>query len=445
MKLTSFKYSKINLFRFIVPVITVLLILGITACEKDEVPDFNADFSYEMVDDNNVKFINNSSGEYYWIVYDYGNGSTDTLTDKKAQPEVYYPGAGSYDVMMTITNYYGEHKSVTKSLSISNDDLNVAFTVENYDIYPNFVQITNTTTGIFESYTWSYEGKTVENVETFTEYFPFAGDYEIQLTVTQGSSEFTETQTITIAEDDPDYDPNLIWREEFIHTGSPDQSRWNMETGGGGWGNNELQTYTDSEDNAYVDNGVLTITAIDEGGGAYTSARMTTQGKFDFKYGRIEARIKLPYGKGLWPAFWMLGANFNQVGWPYCGEIDIMEMVGGDVEPNSDNTVHATMHWWNDTESVKADYGLPYTLPNGIFADDFHVFGVEWDAQSVRAYMDGIEYYVADITPSDLSEFQENFFIILNLAVGGDWPGSPDDTTVFPQTMEVDWVRVYSE
>jgi beta-glucanase (GH16 family) len=445
MKLTAFKYRKINLFRFITSAAVVLLIIGITACEKDEKPDFNAAFSTEMVDDNHVKFINNSTGEYYWIVYDYGNGNADTLTDKKAQPEVYFPAAGTYEVVMTLTNFYGDKKSTSQSVTIANDDVSVSFTAEINAENPNYVLLTNTSMGLYDSFKWQFRDQEVVDVDVYTAYFPFAGDYDIHLIVMLGESEFTSTQTINIAEDDPDYDPNLIWAEEFNYTGMPDPGRWNMETGGGGWGNNELQTYTDSENNAYVDNGVLTITAIDEGGGSYTSARMTTQGKFDFKYGRVEARIKLPYGKGLWPAFWMLGANFNSVGWPRCGEIDIMEMVGGDVEPNSDNTCHATMHWWDDTQEAKVDYGLPYTLPNGIFADDFHVFGVEWDSQSVRAYMDGIEYFVADITPSELSEFQNNFFIILNMAVGGDWPGSPDDTTVFPQTMEVDWVRVYAE
>ncbi|MBE0637448.1 MAG: glycoside hydrolase family 16 protein [Bacteroidales bacterium] len=275
-----------------------------------------------------------------------------------------------------------------------------------------------------------------------TAYFPYAGDYTIQLVVTLNNTDFSHSQPVTITEDDPNYNPNLIWAEEFNYTGKPDPAKWNTETGGTGWGNEELQYYTDSESNAYVENGVLTITAREEqvGGRDYTSARITTQGKFDVKYGKIEARIKLPYGQGLWPAFWMLGANFDQVGWPACGEIDIMEMVGG---TNGDNTCHATLHWDNDGEH--AQYGLSYTLTSGIFADNFHVFAVEWDDQEIRAYVDDIQYYVADITPAGLSEFQNNFFIILNLAVGGNWPGPPNASTEFPQTMQIDWVRVYQE
>ena len=441
MKNSIIKHFKARKYFLAVPALIALLFVGITGCEKDEVPGFNPDFTIEKIDENNVKFSNQSTGEYYWMVWDFGNGTTDTITNRNQDVEVYYPASGTYDVTLRLTNYYGSQKSVTKTVSITNDDVQVSFTAETYDSYPNFVLFTNTSTGVYDSFHWNYLDNEVEDVDTYTAYFPFAGDYEVQLTVTQAGVDYIETQTIVIADDDPDYDPNLIWREEFINTGRPDQSNWNYETGGGGWGNNELQTYTDSEDNAYVDNGMLTITAIDDGG-SYTSARLTTQDKFDFKYGRIEARIKLPYGQGMWPAFWMLGANFSEVGWPYCGEIDIMEMVGGE---NGDNTCHATLHWWDDSESAKADYGLPYTLPNGIFADDFHVFSVEWDAQEIRAYMDGNEYFVADISSADLSEFQENFFIILNLAVGGDWPGPPDATTEFPQTMQVDWVRVYQQ
>jgi beta-glucanase (GH16 family) len=249
-------------------------------------------------------------------------------------------------------------------------------------------------------------------------------------------------KSVTIVQDDPNYDPTmqLVWFEEFNYTGPPDPSKWNIETGGFGGGNNELQYYSDSEDNLYVDNGVLTITAREEqiSGKEYTSARITTQNKYDFQYGKIEARIKLPYSQGMWPAFWMLGDNISTVGWPSCGEIDIMEMVGG---TGKDNTTHATLHW--EHNGNHAQYGESYTLSSGILADDYHLFSVEWDSQNIRAFIDGTQYFVMEITGADLTEFHQNFFIILNLAVGGNWPGSPDGTTVFPQTMEVDYVRVY--
>jgi beta-glucanase (GH16 family) len=281
--------------------------------------------------------------------------------------------------------------------------------------------------------------ETVDEME-HQAYFPFAGTYDIELIVTKSSQDFSEKQSVTITQDDPNY-TGLIWSDEFDYTGLPSPSNWNMETGGGGWGNNELQYYTNTESNAKVENGILTITARKEtvGENQYTSARITTQNKFDFKYGRIEARIKLPYGQGLWPAFWMLGANFGSVGWPACGEIDIMEMVGG---AGRENTVHSTLHWHDGSH---ANYGLSYTLSSGIFADNFHIFSVTWDNKEIKGYVDDTEYFVVDITSAAMSEFQNNFFIILNVAVGGDWPGSPDGSTTFPQTMEVDYVRVYEE
>jgi beta-glucanase (GH16 family) len=421
----------------------MFIILGVQGCKKESEPDFTVDFSYEYVNDNQVRFINNSQGDYFWLVWDYGNGATDSITDKNAQPEVFYSLAGEYQVTLEVTNSLGNSKSVTKSVSITNDNLVVDFTLTPTQSNPNYIVLKNTTLGQYSSSAWKYLDKTIPNQMVHTAYFPYAGDYNIQLIITINNQDFSSTKSINIAQDDPNYDPNLIWAEEFNYTGLPDPNWWNMETGGGGWGNNELQYYTNSENNAFVDNGVLTIAAREEaaGGRDYTSARITTQNKFDFKYGRIEARIKLPYGQGIWPAFWMLGANFNQVGWPQCGEIDIMEMVGGN---NSDNTTHSTIHWW-DNAGFHAQYGQSYTLPNGILADNFYVFSVRWNAQTIRGYIDDIEYFVADITPADLSEFKNNFFLILNVAVGGNWPGPPDETTVFPQTMQVDWIRVYSE
>jgi beta-glucanase (GH16 family) len=438
----SFKKQIYRLSLLVIPLLAVIFSLSIQSCDKDETADFNPDFTFEFLDDNHVRFTNKSSGEYSWLVWNFDNGIIDTVTDKNLSPEVYFSLAGNYDVVLKISNFYGSEKSVTKTVNISKDDLIVSFTATINPANPNYVVLTNTTLGQYNSFAWKYLDKVVENQMQHTAYFPYAGDYNIQLVVTLNNTDFSNSQPITITDDDPNYDPNLIWAEEFDYTGIPDPAKWNRETGGGGWGNNELQYYTDSETNAYVENGVLTITAREEqvGGRDYTSARITTQNKFDFKYGRIEARIKLPYGQGMWPAFWMLGANFNQVGWPACGEIDIMEMVGG---VNKDNTCHSTIHWDNDGQH--AEYGQSYTLPSGIFADNFHVFSVRWNSQSIRGYVDDIEYFVVDVTPAALSEFQNNFFLILNVAVGGNWPGPPDNTTEFPQTMEVDWIRVYQE
>jgi beta-glucanase (GH16 family) len=236
---------------------------------------------------------------------------------------------------------------------------------------------------------------------------------------------------------------DLVWNDEF--NGSEiDPANWVFETGTGcpnlcGWGNNELQFYR--QENAWVEEGVLTIEARKENhsGSNYTSTRMKTQAKRSFKYGRIDIRALLPKGKGIWPALWMLGDNITSVGWPSCGEIDIMELVGG---ADSDNRVHGTLHW-NDNGAVNA--GGSYTLSNGIFADEYHVFTIIWNEFSIKWLVNDIQFHEIDITPSHMTEFHERFFFIFNVAVGGNWPGSPDETTVFPQQMKVDYVRVFQK
>lgn len=242
----------------------------------------------------------------------------------------------------------------------------------------------------------------------------------------------------------------LVWSDEFDGT-ALDLSKWSYEIGNGqnGWGNNELEYYTNRSQNVSVSGGYLAITAQKENysGFNYTSARIKTQGKFSFRYGKVEARIKLPYGNGMWPAFWMLGDNISTVGWPSCGEIDIMEMIGGIGIGNtgtelSDSIVYGTLHW-NQNGHVQS--GGKTSLKSGRFADDFHLFGVIWTPQVIKFYVDSTIYYQVDITPAWMSAFQKNFFIILNLAVGGNWPGSPNSATVFPQTMLVDYVRVYQD
>ena len=228
----------------------------------------------------------------------------------------------------------------------------------------------------------------------------------------------------------------LVWSDEF-NGSSLDRSKWSFEIGNGtnGWGNSELEYYTNRTQNCSEQNGILNITALKENynGYNYTSARIKTQGRFSFKYGKVEAKMKLPFGQGMWPAFWMLGDNISQVGWPKCGEIDIMEMIGGQ---GRENTVHGSAHWGGD-------YTRKYSLSSGTFADSFHVYDITWTPSQIAWLVDGITYATLDITPSSLSAFQNNFFIILNLAVGGTWPGSPDNSTVFPQSLQVDYVRVY--
>ena len=230
----------------------------------------------------------------------------------------------------------------------------------------------------------------------------------------------------------------LDWHDEFDGR-TLDRTTWLPETGGNGWGNQELQFYTDRPDNVRVDGGNLVIEARkeDHGGRHYTSARIKTAGKIERTYGRYEARIKIPRGQGIWPAFWMLGADIGQAGWPRCGEIDIMENIGR--EPD---LVHGTLH--GPGYSGAKAIGKPQRLDKGTYADDYHVYAVEWEPRVIRWYRDGILYHTArsDTVTGDWV-FEHPFFMILNLAVGGAWPGNPDATTAFPQQMLVDYVRVY--
>lgn len=248
--------------------------------------------------------------------------------------------------------------------------------------------------------------------------------------------------------------PGLAWSDEFDGPAgsAPNSAKWAYDLGVGqnGWGNNELQTYTNRTSNAYLDGeGHLIIKAIKEDftgadGAArgYTSARLVTRGKFEPTYGRIEARIKVPFGQGLWPAFWMLGANHPEVPWPVCGEIDVMEIIG-----QQPGTVHSTLHGPNYSGGDGPTGS--FTLPDDKkFFDDFHTFEVEWNPRDISFYVDGLHYHTRkspEFTGNRQWVFDHPFYILLNVAVGGNWPGNPDQTTVFPQTMMVDYVRVYSD
>ena len=245
----------------------------------------------------------------------------------------------------------------------------------------------------------------------------------------------------------------LVWSDEFSSPdgSAPDPSKWTYDTGGKGWGNTELECYTNRLQNAQINRGNLVITAQQENApfvcsdgstNSYTSARLKTQGLFSQAYGRFEARIKVSAGQGMWPAFWMLGKDITTAGWPTCGEIDIMENIGK--EPG---TVHGSLHGPSTTTRT-SDATSIFTLPAGqAFADDFHLFAVEWERGVVRFYVDSNLY--ATFTESRWPAggtwvFDHPFFIILNVAVGGNWPGSPDSTTVFPRHLLVDYVRVYT-
>jgi beta-glucanase (GH16 family) len=241
----------------------------------------------------------------------------------------------------------------------------------------------------------------------------------------------------------------LTWSDEFNGPdgSAVDATKWKHDVGGTGWGNNELEYYTDASQNAVVQGGNLVITATTDGASQYkcsygtckyTSARLLTQGLFSQEYGRFEARAQMPTGKGLWPAIWALGDNIDTVSWPACGEIDFMETIGTDIMNN-----HGSLHMPNN-------YGPSgtYMLPNGAsYADGFHVFAFEWEPGTIRFYVDDTLYETqkTPVPSGDTWEFDHPFFLLINVAVGGQWPGSPDATTTFPQTLKVDYVRVYQK
>jgi Glycosyl hydrolases family 16/Calx-beta domain len=230
----------------------------------------------------------------------------------------------------------------------------------------------------------------------------------------------------------------LAWSDEFSGK-SINGNNWSFEMGNNnGWGNRELEYYTDRLQNAFVSQGNLIIEARKEEDGSYTSTRMVTKAKQTFKLGRIDIRAKLPKGKGIWPALWMLGSNIDQVSWPACGEIDIMELLGQ--EPNK---VYGTLHWGATTASHQS-FGKNYMLGGSSFYDSFHVFSMEWTASSIQIYVDNAPYFTMDTSNASFP-FNDKFFFIFNVAVGGDWPGSPDSSTVFPQRMLVDYVRVFQK
>ena len=237
----------------------------------------------------------------------------------------------------------------------------------------------------------------------------------------------------------------LTWSDEFSGT-DINTNYWGFDIGGNGWGNNELQYYTNR--NAYLKDGMLVIRAQQESysGRNYTSARLKTQGKQNFQYGRIDIRARMPEGQGIWPALWMLGKNITEVSWPYCGEVDIMEMVGGG--SGKDNRVLGTAHW--NVGGLTTDYSPTYfgntkSMSENL-SNNFHVYSIVWDSNRIKWYIDDVQYHIMSIDDSaSLAAFQKEFFFIFNIAVGGNLPGNPNTSTVFPQRLLVDYVRVFQD
>lgn len=231
----------------------------------------------------------------------------------------------------------------------------------------------------------------------------------------------------------------LVWSDEFD---GPfiNPANWTYDLGANGWGNQELQNYTNDDANSYIDQGNLIIRAEKVSGEQYTSARLKSIDLQEHQYGRVDVRAVVPIGQGIWPAIWMLGANFSEIGWPDCGEIDIMECIGSDP-----GRVHGTAHWGADPSQHTYLGGSTAVPFPGTLADEYHVYSIEWEENAIRWYFDNEEYF--SLSPDNMNgqpyPFNAPFFFILNVAVGGLWPGYPDATTPFPGFMAVDYIRVY--
>lgn len=261
--------------------------------------------------------------------------------------------------------------------------------------------------------------------------YPVAGTYTVKVTAKSANGRVaTKTVQVTISAAEA-----LIWADEFDNNGAPDPGKWGYDIGNNkGWGNNELEYYTNRSDNVVVSDGTLKITLKKENysGFGYTSGRILTKGKFSFKYGRVEVKAKLPTGVGTWPAIWALGSNIDTTPWPACGEIDIMEHVG-----KQQNTIFSTMHY-------PAHYGgggVGGTTENPTVSTDFHVYSMDWTPTAMKFAIDGKEFYTFDNSAD--KPFNQNFFLILNVAMGGNFGGPEVDPNFTKGTMEVDYVRVY--
>lgn len=306
------------------------------------------------------------------------------------------------------SNIYGDGTGVVNFKATATNAANYGFVIDNQSEVKNI------------NGTYQYTFNKIEGIE----------NHEIKV-IAYSSSNNTINIIKTIAVSFYNGTPP-IWADEFFENGAPNSKNWNYNLGAGGWGNNELQTYTNSSENVIVEDGLLKIIAKKDGSGAYTSARIKSENLFEFTYGTVEVRAKLPSAQGTWPAIWMLGANFDQVGWPVCGEIDIMEQKGWDK-----SKVLGTCHWSNNGNY--AGYGLETAVTNA--TSDFHIYKLVWNqGGAIRIFVDNREYFV--MTTNSSMPFNADFFFIFNIAMGGNLGGTIDPN--FTQsTMEIDYIRVY--
>jgi hypothetical protein len=330
-----------------------------------------------------------------------------------------------------VTNSCKKDESKPTNASPENLQVNAVVSVDGTGNVSFTATATNTVTYDFE-----FGDGVVETsaTGTITHRYTLAGTNTFTVKVTaKGSSGASVSKTISVSVTVVVTAPVIVWSDEFNTDGLPDATKWGYDLGAGGWGNNEAQYYTSRADNAVVINGNLKITLKKEvySGSNYTSARLLTKDKFSFKYGKVEARIKLPVGGGTWPAFWMLGSDIATNPWPACGEIDIMEHLGNDL-----NRIYGTLHY--PGRSGGNANGGNRVITNA--TTEFHIYSLEWSAAEIKISVDG--QLVHSVANSASIPFNHNFFIICNMAMGGNF-GGVIDPNVTTASMEVDYIRVY--
>ncbi len=444
--------SRIIFFFLFVSLLGPLLL----SCKEEEYSEFTPDFSYEISgeDPNVMRFVNTTSGDQGFMQWDFGNGEqTSRQPANRLTYSIFYPLKGAYPVTLTIwgeSGNDGDKKSVTKTVSIEYSAPDPDFEYEVISGSPNLLQLTDVSTGDYNSITWRYPGREFNGVpgEVRVLYLAMGGKYDIELEIHRDQISKTTSKEITIQADDPDYLDHyeLVWSDEFDGD-TINNSEWVHETGANGWGNDELQNYTDGQ-NTSVSEGTLKITAKKTGTGQnvgdYTSSRIN--GTESFTYGRFEVRAKLPEykGSGLWPAIWMLGRSIQEgTSWPLCGEIDIMEYVSWNPDHFS-SAIH--------TESNNHTLGNAITtghisLPT--VEEEFHTYGLIWTYTHLKFYKDGVDNIILTFNkPGTYDQnnwpFAQPFYFLFNIAVGGTYGGVDGvDDEAFPAIMEIDYVRVY--
>jgi beta-glucanase (GH16 family) len=430
--------------------------LFLLSCDKEQPSVFTPDFTYTLSAENPniVRFVNTTSGDHSFIQWDFGNGeNTVKQPANRLTYSVEYSQKGDYPVTLQVWGNSGKDadlKPVTKIVTIEHSILHADFEYEITPESPNLLKIRDVSSGEYDSITWRYPGRVTGGSpgEEKVIYLAMAGKYDIELEIARGDVNNAITKQITILNDDPNYLDRyqLVWSDDFVGD-ELNSTRWVHETGGHGWGNNELQYYTDGL-NTTVEGGNLKITALKpetgQHAGTYTSSRINS--KNSFTYGRIEVRARMTEykGAGLWPAIWMLGTSIREgTSWPLCGEIDIMEYVSWKPDHFS-SAIHTESNNHTIGNTISTGH---ISLPS--VEEEFNIYGIIWTYTSLQFYLGTVDNIIMTYRkPVNHNQnnwpFDKPFFLLLNIAVGGSYGGVDGVSDLaFPAVMEIDYVHVY--